>query len=117
MELEPDLEVVGEAGSGLEAVKAAQALEPDVVVMDVEMGAIGTSGAPDTAIDGIAAAARIREVAPTTRLVMLTIHGDAATRARARAAGAVAFVEKQASVEDLLAEIRRAKAGTRAAAE
>ena len=98
MELESDLAVVGEADSGLEALNLAQRLGPDVIVMDVAM--------PE--MDGITATEHLREVAPLVPVVMLSIHGDGATRARASAAGAAAFVEKQASVEDLLAEIRRA---------
>lgn len=97
IELEPDLTVVGEAANGLEAISLAQRLVPDVVVMDVAM--------PE--MDGITATKRLRELAPHVSVVMLSIHGDSATRVLAREAGAAAFVEKQASVEDLLAEIRR----------
>ena len=96
--LEPDLAVMGEADNGAEALELAQTLSPDVVVMDVEM--------PE--MDGITAAGRLHEVATHDDVVMLSIHGDAATRARARAAGAAAFVEKQGAVETLLDEIRRA---------
>jgi DNA-binding NarL/FixJ family response regulator len=98
MELEPDLTVVGEADNGLEAISLAQRLGPDVVVMDVAM--------PE--MDGITATKRLRELAPHVSVVMLSIHGDSATRLQAREAGAAAFVEKQASVEDLLSAIRRA---------
>jgi DNA-binding NarL/FixJ family response regulator len=96
--LEPDLTVAGEASNGMEALELTQSLTPDVVVMDVEM--------PE--MDGITATERLREMSPHVTVVMLSIHGDAATRARARAAGAAAFVEKQGAVETLLAEIRRA---------
>jgi DNA-binding NarL/FixJ family response regulator len=98
MELEPDLTVVGEAANGLEAIGLAQRLGPDVAVMDVAM----------PKMDGITATRRLRELAPFVSVVMLSIHGDSATRMEAREAGAAAFVEKQASVEELLAEIRRA---------
>ncbi len=96
--LEPDLIVAGEAGNGVEALELTQTLAPDVVVMDVEM----------PKMDGITATERLREVSPRVTVVMLSIHSDAVTRARAYAAGATALVEKQGSVEILLAEIRRA---------
>jgi len=96
--LEPDLTVAGEASNGVEALELTQSLTPDVVVMDVEM--------PE--MDGITATERLREMSPHVTVVMLSLHGDAATRAQAYAAGAAAFVEKQGAVEILLAEIRRA---------
>jgi two-component system NarL family response regulator len=98
LELEPDLTVVGEAADGLEAISLAQELAPDVVVMDVAM--------PE--MDGITATKRLRKLTPSVFVVMLSILGDTATQELAREAGAAAFVEKQASVEDLLTEIRRA---------
>lgn len=96
--LEPDFIVLGEAGTGVEAIQAAQALRPDVVVMDVEM--------PE--MDGITATQRLHEMMPQVGVVMLSIHGDADTRARAEAAGARAFVEKQDADETLLTAIRGA---------
>ena len=61
-----DLTVVGQADNGVEAVEMAQALLPDIVVLDVEM----------PVMDGIAAARRIREALPDTRIVMLTVWED-----------------------------------------
>ena len=98
LELEPDLIIVGEARDGLEAVAMAQALIPDVVVMDVEM----------PGMDGIGAARQLRARTPSPAIVMLSIHSDVTTQASAREAGAVAFVEKRAAVDILLAEIRSA---------
>lgn len=98
LELEPDLTIVGEACDGPGAVALAQALVPDVVVMDVEM----------PGLDGIEAAGQLRAGTPSIAIVMLSIHCDMTTRARAREAGAVAFVEKRAAIDVLLAEIRRA---------
>jgi two-component system response regulator NreC len=96
--LEPDFIVLGEAGTGVEAIQAAQTLRPDVVVMDVEM--------PE--MDGITATQHLHEMMPHVGVVMLSIHGDTDTRARAEAAGARAFVEKQGADETLLTAIRGA---------
>jgi DNA-binding NarL/FixJ family response regulator len=96
--LEPDLEVVGEASSGREALALAQSLTPDVVLMDVEM--------PE--MDGIEVTAVLRRVVPLSAVVILSIYDDAQTRGRAQAAGAVAFVEKRGATENLLTAIRQA---------
>ena len=96
--LEPDITVVGEANTGREAVTMVQQLVPDVVLMDVEM----------LETDGIAAAAAIQISTPQSAVVMLSIHDDGATRARAQAAGAVAFVNKNGAIKALVASIRQA---------
>jgi DNA-binding NarL/FixJ family response regulator len=96
--LEPDLEVVGEASSGREALALAQSLTPDLVLMDVEM--------PE--MDGIEVTAVLRRVVPQSAVVILSIYDDAQTRGRAQAAGAVAFVEKRGATENLLTTIRQA---------
>jgi len=98
LHLEPDMQVVGEASTGKEALSMAQALSPDVVLMDIEM--------PD--MDGIETAAALRAADSRSAVVILSIHDDPLTRARAGAAGAVAFVEKRGTTEDLLAAIRQA---------
>ena len=96
--LELDLEVVGEASTGTEALALAQTLTPDVVVMDIEM----------PQMDGIAATAAILRAVPQSAVVILSIHDDAQTRRRAQAAGAVAFVEKHGATDALLSVIRLA---------
>ena len=98
--LEQDLEVVGEVGDATEAIPLAQALHPDVVLMDVEM----------PGVSGIAAIATLRRVAPHSTVVIFTLYDDAAMRARAWEAGATAFVAKHQTEEMLLAAIRRAAA-------
>ncbi len=97
-QLEPDIEVVGEASTGREALTLAQALMPDVVLMDIEM--------PE--MDGIEATTTLSRVVPKARVVILSIHNDAKTRGRAQAAGAVACVEKRGVTETLLSAIRQA---------
>lgn len=99
--LEPDLQVIGEAGDGMEALERVRELEPDVVLMDVEM----------PRLDGIAASAAMRAAASGSAVVILTIHDDAPTRARAKGAGAAAFVAKQGGAEELIAAIRAAAVG------
>ena len=97
-QLEPDVQVVGEASTGREALTLAQALTPDVVLLDIEM----------PGMDGIEATAALRTVVPLSAVVILSIHTDRQTRMRAQAAGAVAFVEKQGTTDTLLSAIRQA---------
>jgi DNA-binding NarL/FixJ family response regulator len=96
--LEPDITVVGEASNGREAMTLVQQLAPDIVLMDVEM--------PE--MDGISATSVMRASAPQSAVVMLSIHDDVSTRARAHAAGATAFVTKSGAIEVLVATIRQA---------
>ena len=93
-----DITVIGEASNGGEAIALAQALHPDVVLMDISM--------PST--DGVAATAALCASVPQSAVVLLSLHDDATMRARARAAGAVTLVGKQEGVKALLAAIRAA---------
>ena len=96
--LEEDLEVVGEAGDTASVIPLARALLPDVILMDVEL----------PGMSGIAAIETLRTATPGSAVVVFTLYDDAATRERARAAGAAAFVAKHQTEEALLAAIRRA---------
>jgi DNA-binding NarL/FixJ family response regulator len=98
--LEPDVTIVGEAGDGEVALALAQTLHPDVIVMDVHM----------PRMDGIAATAALRQVAPRIVVVLLSLYDDVATRSRAQEAGALAFVQKQGTMDSLLAAIRQGQA-------
>jgi DNA-binding NarL/FixJ family response regulator len=100
--VEPDMQVVGEASTGREALILAQTLAPDVVLMDLEM----------PGMDGIEATAALRTIVPHSAVVILGIHIDRQTRIRAQAAGAVAFVEKRGTTDTLLAAIRQAAGQT-----
>jgi len=100
--LEPDMQVVGEASTGREALTLAQTLAPDVVLMDIEM----------PGMDGIEATAALRTIVPQSAVVILSIHTERQTRIRAQAAGAVAFVEKRGTTDTLLAAIRQAAGQT-----
>ncbi|HWQ14010.1 MAG TPA: response regulator transcription factor [Roseiflexaceae bacterium] len=94
--LEPDIEVVGEAEDGAAALAQAARLRPDVVLMDIEM----------PRMDGLAATAALRAVAPESAVVILSLHDSQALRAHARSAGAAAFVAKHESEAALLHAIR-----------
>ena len=87
----PEIEVVGEAGDGREAVALAERLQPDVLLLDIAM--------PE--MDGLEALPRVREVSPETQIVMLTGVTAASIRERAFVAGASAFIEKGIDIDEL----------------
>ena len=87
-----DIEVVGEAANGLEAVQLAAALQPQAVLLDLEM----------PVMDGYQAAAQIKAVCPACRVVALTIYGDETARRRAAEAGFDAFIVKGAPISALI---------------
>jgi DNA-binding NarL/FixJ family response regulator len=90
-----DIEIVGEAADGLEAIQMAQVLQPQVVLMDLEM----------PVLDGYAATRQIRARQLGCRVVALTVYGDPASQAEAAAAGVDAFLVKGVSVESLMQAI------------
>ena len=90
-----DIEVVGEAADGLEALRLAEALRPQVILLDLQM----------PVMDGYEAARQIKRRWPACRVVALTIHDDALTRERATQAGTDVFVVKGSSLETLVAAI------------
>jgi DNA-binding NarL/FixJ family response regulator len=91
LEVEQEIEVVGYAADGREAAALAAILDPDVVVMDLDM----------PVMDGIAATVAVGRSAPGASVVIVTGSTDPRDAARARAAGAAAYVPKEASVETL----------------
>ena len=98
---EPDLEVVGEAGTISEAVTLAAAERPDVFVMDLNL--------PDGS--GITATATVRKVSPATRVLVLTVHDDVAYLRRAFEAGADGYVLKEAADVELVHAVRQVASG------
>src|SRR5919109_1801019 len=98
---QPDMELVGEAATGTQAVAQARALRPDVVLMDLQM--------PD--LDGPAAIAALQEQAPEVRVLVLTTYGTDADITRAVEAGATGYLLKDAPREQLFAAIRAAAQG------
>jgi PAS domain S-box-containing protein len=97
---EPDIEIVGQAGNGREAVDLAYELEPDVVVMDVSM----------PVMSGDEATRQIKLHLPQTRIIALSMHDEAQVTDRMRSAGATAYLLKTVPSEELLAAIRGPKA-------
>ncbi len=95
--LSEGIDVVGEAGDGREAVRQAELLRPDVVLMDLEM--------PEH--DGYAATRDLKARHPASRVIALTVYGDDASRYRAFQAGVDAFVEKGATLAVLLQALRQ----------
>ena len=91
-----DMEVVGEASNGREAVDAAARLQPEVVVMDVTM--------PE--LNGIEATRRIAEVAPRSRVLALSMHKDAVYVREILRAGAKGYLLKDSGEGDLLIAVR-----------
>ncbi|GAA0933011.1 response regulator transcription factor [Virgisporangium ochraceum] len=98
---EPDLTVVGECGSGAEALAAVRALAPRVVLMDLRM----------PGMDGATATSEILAVAPETRVVVLTTYDTDRDILRAVEAGAAGYLLKDASLARLLAGVRGAAKG------
>lgn len=101
LEAEPDLEVVGEAGSADQAAEVARETRPDVFVMDL--------GLPDRS--GIAATAEICKISPATRVLVLTVHDDVAYLRRAFEAGAAGYLVKEAADVEMVQAIRQVADG------
>src|SRR5207344_1512608 len=94
---EPDIEVVGAAASGREAIEMASQLTPDVVLMDFNV--------PD--MDGIAATERLSSEVPTAAVVMMSVQGEADYLRRSMLAGAREFLVKPFSSDELTSSIRQ----------
>ncbi len=98
---EPELEVIGEAASGEEAMQLVPKLRPDVVLMDVKMPGIG----------GVEATRRLVERMPQTRILMLTVSEEEENLFAAIQAGARGYILKNADADELLEAISRVHAG------
>jgi len=98
LQFEADVEVVGAARTGKEGIQLAQELDPDVVLMDINM--------PD--VDGITATETIRQKSPHIQVVILSVQGDQNYMRRAMLAGARDFLTKPPMGDELISAIRRA---------
>ncbi len=93
---EADLEVVGEAADGDEALRRTSELQPDLVLMDISMPGTG----------GIEAARRIKDQAPATRVLMMTVHEDEGLLQESIRSGASGYIVKRALESELIDAIR-----------
>jgi DNA-binding NarL/FixJ family response regulator len=101
LSMEPDMEVVGQARNGVEAVELAQLLHPDVILMDLHMPLKG----------GVAATREITRALPNTQVLVLTTLHDDETVFEAVRAGAHAYLLKDAAEDELLETIRALRRG------
>jgi DNA-binding NarL/FixJ family response regulator len=101
LSLDPDLEVIGEAEDGDQALKQARALQPDVVLMDMLM----------PIMDGVAATEAIRTELPETEVIALTSVLDDSSVVGAVRAGAIGYLLKDTNAEELCRAIKAAAAG------
>lgn len=95
LDAEADIEVVGEAGDGREAVAQAEALIPDVVLMDITM----------PGLNGLEAARQLQHTRPEVKILVLTVHANSEYAHQILRAGAAGYLVKQAAVAELIAAI------------
>jgi len=103
LQKQPDLEVVGEASDGIQALEMAASLKPEVILMDVMM--------PN--LNGIEAAHQMQQRGLKTRIVFLSMHANPSYAVRALHSGALAYVVKDADFSEILAAIHNASEGRR----
>ena len=101
LEGEPDMEVVGEAGDGTQAVELAQTLKPDIITMDISM--------PE--MDGLEATRRVRACCPDTQVLILTVHAQERYLFPVLKAGAAGYVLKSTVDTELVDAIRTVAQG------
>jgi two-component system response regulator DevR len=106
LETQPDIRVIGEAGTATSALARISALRPDVAILDVRL--------PDG--DGVSVCRQIRSELPEVACLMLSASENAQARADAAGAGAAGYVLKQIRGNDLIGAVRTAAAGASRAA-
>lgn len=97
----PDIEVIGEAGNGEEAIAQAQTLQPDVILMDISM----------PGVDGVAATQQIRQAQPDAKILILTTHDEPQYLIEAIQQGAAGYLLKNTPPSDFVQSIRQAHKG------
>jgi DNA-binding NarL/FixJ family response regulator len=103
LEGQPDFQLVGEAGDGLEAIQSVERLKPDVLVIDLMM----------PSLNGLEATRQVSQRSPHTRVVILSMHADEAYVLAALRNGAAGYVLKDSSAADLVQAVREVAAGRR----
>ncbi|HEX2741598.1 MAG TPA: response regulator transcription factor [Rubrobacter sp.] len=98
---EPDIEIVGQAANGRQALLLCSRLRPDLILMDVRM--------PE--MDGLAATKEIKQRYPETSVMMLTMHENPDYLLEALKAGAAGYILKDAPQEDIIEAVRRVRSG------
>ncbi len=97
LQFESDIEVIGQAGTGEEAIEMARQFEPDIILMDINM----------PGVDGIGASQQITELVPTVQIIIMSVQSDPNYLRRAMMAGARDFLTKPFGGDELTAAIRR----------
>lgn len=103
LEAEPDFFIVGEAADGLEAVKLAEGLQPDVLVLDLMMPGLG----------GLDVTWQLSQRVPQTRVIILSMYSNEAYVVKALRNGATGYVLKKSTADDLVGAVRAVIAGRR----
>ncbi len=103
LDAQPDIAVVAVAANGRAAVEEVEAARPDVVLLDIAM--------PE--MNGITAAERIQELAPDTRVIILSMHSTSEHIFRALRAGAAGYLVKESAAQEVVTAVRAVQAGER----
>ncbi len=103
LQAEPDLRVVGEAGNGLEAIRLAETLQPDLLVVDLMM----------PGINGLEVVRRVHQQMPRTRCIVLSMHDNEAYVIEALRNGALAYILKDSGAAELKKAVRAVRMGGR----
>ncbi|MCA9961237.1 MAG: response regulator [Anaerolineales bacterium] len=97
LQFEPDIEVIGQAGTGEQAIEMAQEHQPDIILMDINM----------PGVDGIGASQTISELVPRSQIIIMSVQSDSDYLRRAMLAGARDFLTKPFGGDELITAIRR----------
>ncbi len=100
LEFEPDMEIVGQAGTGEEAIELAKRAQPDIILMDINM----------PGIDGISASQEITDLVPHAQIIIMSVQSDPDYMRRAMLAGTRYFLTKPFGGDELITAVRRVHA-------